>query len=78
MLLRWPCVMSREMKRNVKVASDPTLIPSLFQRKRQNSELPSSRCVCKLLTHPGKVKSFQQTCQSLCSAETDRAYRLRG
>lgn len=71
--------MSRGMKINVKVSSDQTLIPPLFQRKRQNSKgPPPSCCVCKLLTEPRKVKSFQQTCQSLCTVETDRAYRLRG
>ena len=58
------CVMSREMKINVKVAYDQTLMPPLFQKKRQNSEEPPSCCVCKLLTQPGKVKSFQQTCQN--------------
>lgn len=59
-------------------ASDQTLTPPLFQRKRQNSKAPPSCCVCKLSTEPSEVKSFQQTCQSLCSVETDRAYRLRG
>lgn len=66
------------MKIKVKSASEWTLILPLFQKRRLNVEVPSSCCVCKLLTQPGKVKSFQQTCQSLCSMETDRAYRLRG
>lgn len=66
------------MKIKVKAASDWAPILPLFPKRRLNAEAPSSCCVCKLLTQPGKVKSFQQTCQSLCSMETDRAYRLRG
>lgn len=49
-------------KVNVKAASGQTLILPLCQKKRQNSELPSSCCVCKLLGRLGVLNRLVRVC----------------
>lgn len=78
MLLRWQWVICRETKINVKAASNRNADTSSISKEQVKLRGALLLLCLQAVDTPGKVKSFLQTCQSLCSMETDRAYRLRG